>query len=74
MKLALKVPPPIQALVCGILMWAVDRQVPGGQLEFAIRLPMAILFAVAGIVLAVFSRLACRRALTAVGPVHPEYA
>jgi len=74
MKLVLKVPPPIQALVCGILMWAVDRQVPSGQFEFAIRLPMAILFAVAGIVLAVFSMLAFRRARTTVDPFHPEEA
>ncbi len=74
MKLALKVPPPIQALVCGFLMWVIDRQLPGGQFEFAIRLPMAILFAVAGIVLVVFSMLAFRRASTTVDPFHPEEA
>jgi protein-S-isoprenylcysteine O-methyltransferase Ste14 len=74
MKLALKVPPPVQALVCGILMWAVDRQLPGGQFESAIQLPMAILFAVSGIVLVVFSMLAFRRASTTVDPFHPEEA
>ena len=74
MKLALKVPPPVQALACGILMWAVDRQLPGGQLKSAIQLPMAILFAVSGIVLVVFSMLAFRRASTTVDPFHPEEA
>ncbi len=74
MKLALKVPPPVQALVCGILMWAVDRQLPGGQVDSAIRLPMAILFAISGIVLVVFSMLAFRRASTTVDPFHPEEA
>jgi protein-S-isoprenylcysteine O-methyltransferase Ste14 len=74
MKLALKVPPPVQALVCGILMWMIDRQLPSGQLDSAIRLPMAILFAVSGIVLVVFSMLAFRRASTTVDPFHPEEA
>ncbi len=74
MKLALKVPPPIQALVCGFLMWVIDRQLPGGQFESAIQLPMAILFAVAGIILVVFSMLAFRRASTTVDPFHPEEA
>jgi protein-S-isoprenylcysteine O-methyltransferase Ste14 len=74
MKLALKVPPPIQALVCGFLMWVIDRQLPGGQFESAIQLPMAILFAIAGIILVVFSMLAFRRASTTVDPFHPEEA
>ncbi len=74
MKLALKVPPPIQALVCGILMWVIDRQLPGGQFESAIQLPMTKLFAVSGIVLVVFSMLAFRRASTTVDPFHPEEA
>ncbi len=74
MKLVLKVPPPVQALVCGILMWMIDRQLSDGQLESAIQLPMAILFAVSGIVLVVFSMLAFRRASTTVDPFHPEEA
>ncbi len=74
MKLALKVPPPVQVLICGILMWVVDRQLRGGQLESAIQLPIAILFATSGIVLLVFSMLAFRRASTTVDPFHPEEA
>ncbi len=74
MKLALKVPPPLQALICGILMWVVDKQLPGGQLESAIQLPMATLFAVSGIVLVVFSMLAFRRASTTADPFRPEEA
>ena len=74
MKLALKVPPPVQALISGILMWVVDKQLPGGQLESAIQLPMAILFAISAIALAVFSMLAFRRASTTIDPYHPEEA
>ncbi len=74
MNLALKVPPPVQAFVCGFLMWVIDRQLPGGQFESAIQLPMAILFAVSGIVLVVYSMLAFRRASTTVDPFHPEEA
>ncbi len=55
-------------------MWVVDKQLPGGQLESAIQLPMAILFAILGIVLVVFSMLAFRRASTTVDPFHPEEA
>ncbi len=74
MKLALKVPPPVQALICGILMWVLDTQLPGGQLESAIQLPIAILFAISAIALAVFSMLAFRRASTTIDPYHPEEA
>lgn len=74
MKLALKVPPPVQALICGILMWVLDKQLPGGQLESAIQLPMAILFLVSGIALVVFSMLAFRRASTTIDPFRPEEA
>ena len=74
MQLVLKVPPPVQALICGILMWVVDEQLSDGQLESAIQLPMAILFAISGIVLLVFSMLAFRRAGTTVDPFHPEEA
>ncbi len=53
-------------------MWVGDKQLPGGQLESAIQLPMAILFAISGIVLVVISMLAFRRASTTVDPFHPE--
>lgn len=74
MKLALKVPPPLQALVVGVLMWAVSRQVPGAQFEFAIQLPLAILCAAAGVALVASAMLAFRRASTTVDPFHPEEA
>lgn len=74
MKIALKVPPPVQVLVWGILMWVVDKELPGGQIEFAMQLPVAILFAVAGVALAVNSMLAFRKASTTVNPFHPQEA
>ena len=72
MKLALKIPPPVQALICGVLMWVVDEKLPGGEFEFAFQLPFAILVAVSGIALVVVSMLAFRRVSTTVDPFHPE--
>ena len=74
MKLALKVPPPVQALTFGFLMWLVDRQLPGGQIVFGMQLPVAVAFAVAGVALVVTSMLAFRRASTTVDPFHPDEA
>lgn len=74
MKLALRIPPPVQALAFGFLMWVVKRQLPGGQFESGLQLPVAILFAVAGVALAVTSMLAFRKASTTVDPFHPEEA
>ena len=74
MRLTLKIPPPVQALAFGLLMWLVDTQLPGGQFDFGMQLPLAIAFAVAGGALAVTSMLAFRKASTTVDPFHPEEA
>jgi protein-S-isoprenylcysteine O-methyltransferase Ste14 len=74
MKLALKVPPPLQAIIFGFLMWILDKRLPIGQFEFSLALPVAILFAVAGVALVVSSMLAFRKASTTVNPFHPEEA
>jgi len=74
MKLALKVPPPLQALIVAILMWVVGRQLPGGQLDFTIQLPLAILFAISGIAVVASAMMKFLRASTTVDPFHPEEA
>lgn len=74
MKIALRIPPPVQALIFGILMWLLDKQLPGGRIDIGMQLPAAILFAVAGVALVVSSMLAFRRAGTTVDPFHPEEA
>lgn len=74
MQLALRIPPPVQALAFGFLMWPVDRQLPGGRIEFGMQLPVAIVFAIAGVALVVTSMLAFRRASTTGDPFHPEEA
>jgi protein-S-isoprenylcysteine O-methyltransferase Ste14 len=74
MTLSLKIPPPVQALVFGVLMWVVARQVSDGQFQFDLQLPVAILFAVAGVVLVVTSMLEFRRASTTIDPFRPEEA
>lgn len=74
MKLALKVPPPAVALVFGILMWLLVGRLPGGQFDFSMQLPVAVLFGAAGLSLVTTSMLAFRRASTTVDPFHPEEA
>ena len=74
MTLSLKVPPPVQAITFGVLMWVVARQVSGGQFEFELQLLVAILIAVAGVALVVMSILEFRRASTTIDPFHPEEA
>lgn len=74
MKLALRVPPPVQALIFGALMWLLDKRLPIGQFEFSVQLPLAILFAVLGVALVVTSMLSFRTASTTVDPFHPEEA
>ncbi len=74
MTLSLKIPPPVQAIIFGVLMWVVARQVTGGQIQFELQLPVAILIAVAGVALVVTSILEFRRASTTIDPFHPEEA
>ena len=74
MTLSLKVPPPVQAITFGVLMWVVARQASGGQFQFELQLPVAILFAVAGVALVVTSMMEFRRASTTIDPFHPEEA
>lgn len=74
MKLALKVPPPLQALIFAILMWLVGRRLPGGQLDIAIRLPLAILIAIVGLTINVLAIMSFRRASTTVNPLDPGKA
>ena len=74
MKLALKVPPPVQALIFGILMWFVDKRVPVGHFDFSLALPVAISIAVAGFAISIVAMLEFRKASTTVDPFHPEEA
>ena len=74
MKLALKIPPPVQALIFGVLMWLLDKSIALGQFDFPMQLPLAILFAVLGVALVVTSMLAFRKASTTIDPFHPEEA
>ena len=74
MKLTLKIPPPVQALIFGVLMWLLDKRIPSGQFDFPLQLPLAILFAVLGVALVVTSMLAFREASTTIDPFHPEEA
>jgi len=74
MKLALKVPPPVQALIFGIMMWFFDKRVPVGQFDFSLSLPVAISIAVAGFALSIVAMLEFRKVSTTVDPFHPEEA
>ena len=74
MTLSLKVPPPVQAITFGVLMWVVARQVSAGQFQFELQLLVAILITIAGVALVVTSILEFRRASTTIDPFNPEEA
>jgi protein-S-isoprenylcysteine O-methyltransferase Ste14 len=74
MTLSTRIPPPVVALLFGLLMWLAARGFPDGQFVSSLRWPIAILFWLAGAALVLSAMLAFRRAGTTVDPFHPEEA
>lgn len=71
-SLELKIPPPLVALLCILLMWYVQGFYPLSWLMSAWVLPLSIALALAGIAIAAIGAAAFRRAHTTVNPLHPE--
>ncbi|HDZ07458.1 methyltransferase family protein [Pseudohongiella sp.] len=71
-SLELKIPPPLVALLCILLMWYVQGFYPLSWLTSVWVLPLAIALALAGIAIATIGAAAFRRAHTTVNPLHPE--
>lgn len=66
-----KLPPPVVALVCAALAWALARYTPGFACPFPGRLPIAAFLAIAGVGLDLSGLFMFRRARTTVNPLSP---
>lgn len=71
-SLELKIPPPLVAMLCILLMWQVQGFYPLGWLTAPWVLPLAVLLALIGITIASLGAGIFRRAHTTVNPMHPE--
>ncbi len=72
--LELKVPPPLVALVTGLLMWWAAKLVPPLALPGVTRIAAAVALAGCGVGLAISGVLTFRRAKTTVNPTTPAAA
>jgi len=70
----LKIPPVVQALIFGILIWAADRWVPLGRLEGSWLTGVAILFLIGGFALGFLGIATFQKAQTTIRPENPERA
>lgn len=66
------IPPPLLALACGALMWAIARKTGLPAFDFPGRVPLAALLAGAGLLIDLVSVAAFIRARTTVNPLAPE--
>jgi len=70
--LELKVPPPIVALLVGVLMWLVSPFVAPVEVPFAARVGVAVALACVGLALGVSGMVAVWRAKTTMNPTTPS--
>lgn len=69
-----RIPPPLVALVVAAGMWGVAKVAPPLGLEFAIRVPIAVMIAIGGAAFDFSGLLAFLRGKTTVNPLRPERA
>ena len=69
-----RIPPPLIGLLCALLAWALDGAWPAARLDFALRLPLAVLCLLAGAALDGWSLWNFRRQRTTVNPLAPARA
>jgi protein-S-isoprenylcysteine O-methyltransferase Ste14 len=74
MTLENRIPPPLVALVLATGMWGVAQVAPPLGLEFAIRVPVAVMIALVGLAFDFSGLLAFFRSKTTVNPLKPERA
>ncbi len=67
-----KIPPPVIALACAGLAWALARHASGFSFEVPALLPIAALLVLTGLALDLSGLLAFRRAKTTVNPLSPD--
>jgi protein-S-isoprenylcysteine O-methyltransferase Ste14 len=72
--LKLKIPPPVVALLTGVLMWLATRAAANCAFMMPARRTLAACIALAGVATAILGVLSFRRAGTTVNPMNPERA
>ena len=71
-SLELKVPPPIVALVFGLLMWRVSSLSEAADVSFGYRVGIAVFIASVGVVIGVAAMASFVRAKTTMNPIKPS--
>lgn len=69
-----RIPPPVVALVVGLLMWALSSQSPAVAAESPIRLIASLSAVILGVVFCLSGVISFKRARTTVNPLKPETA
>lgn len=69
-----KIPPPVIALLCALLAWVVARFAPTFMYALPARIPIAVVLATAGVLLALSGMAAFRNVDTTVNPLSPDQA
>lgn len=72
--LELRIPPPLVALACAVLMWGASRAVPALGLQVPAPAGVALALAATGVVVALAGVFAFRRRRTTVNPTRPGAA
>ncbi|MDH4873470.1 isoprenylcysteine carboxylmethyltransferase family protein [Pseudomonas sp. BN515] len=69
-----RIPPPLVAVLFGVLMWLLARWVPGIDAAAGWRIALALLVLAAGVAVCLSGVLSFRHAGTTVNPLQPETA
>src|SRR5262245_7917158 len=73
-SLELKVPPPLLALLVGVLMWLASPLTATVEVPFGLRVGGAVTFACTGAVIGIAAMVWFRRAKTTMSPIKPGAA
>lgn len=71
-SLELKVPPPLVALIAGLLMWLVSLLATPIRISFRFRVGAALAVACIGLAIGISAMAAFRRAKTTMNPMKPD--
>ena len=72
--LELKVPPPLVALIVGVLMWVIAKLGPLLAVPATVRITAALILVAVGVAVAAAGVVSFRRAKTTLNPTEPESA
>ena len=72
--MSLRIPPVIQFLICGLLMWGIAMLLPALDLSLRLFKYAGSILIAAGVLLLIAALIAFARARTTINPVEPEQA